>query len=146
MMERVASHKLASARCTEIRVVGPHSWLQPRHQHPRRVAQRNIATCNSSNESIATTTSQSLNGRPAVASAFSAMVSELNGSSVVPTKIEDEQVVTKFIAETLLPTRHGKYRVRGYKHSVCSRIQGFALRACNPIHVGSISSCVFVFL
>lgn len=30
----------------------------------------------------------------------------------------ERKIVTKFIAETLLPTRHGKFRVRGYKHSV----------------------------
>ncbi|GLC37629.1 hypothetical protein PLESTB_001666300 [Pleodorina starrii] len=39
----------------------------------------------------------------------------------VPTahaSIDEEQVVTKFIAETLLPTRHGKFRLRGYKHSI----------------------------
>lgn len=27
-------------------------------------------------------------------------------------------MATKFIAETLLPTRHGKFRLRGYKHSI----------------------------
>jgi hypothetical protein len=27
-------------------------------------------------------------------------------------------VKTRFIAETLLPTRYGKFRLRGYKHSV----------------------------
>jgi hypothetical protein len=32
--------------------------------------------------------------------------------------IDESKVVTKFIAETLLPTRHGKFRLRGYKHSV----------------------------
>jgi len=32
--------------------------------------------------------------------------------------IEEGKVITKFIAETLLPTRHGKFRVRGYKHSI----------------------------
>ncbi|PNH01452.1 Riboflavin biosynthesis protein RibBA, partial [Tetrabaena socialis] len=32
--------------------------------------------------------------------------------------VDEGQVVTKFIAETLLPTRHGKFRLRGYKHSI----------------------------
>jgi hypothetical protein len=32
--------------------------------------------------------------------------------------IQEELVKTRFIAETLLPTRHGKFRLRGYKHSV----------------------------
>ncbi|KAG2454132.1 hypothetical protein HYH02_001168 [Chlamydomonas schloesseri] len=38
----------------------------------------------------------------------------------VPTahpSIDEDKVVTSFIAETLLPTRHGKFRLRGYKHS-----------------------------
>lgn len=33
-------------------------------------------------------------------------------------RIDDHSVKTRFIAETLLPTRHGKFRLRGYKHSV----------------------------
>jgi hypothetical protein len=32
--------------------------------------------------------------------------------------IDEKRVITKFIAETLLPTKHGNFRVRGYKHSV----------------------------
>ncbi|PNW78519.1 hypothetical protein CHLRE_09g393900v5 [Chlamydomonas reinhardtii] len=38
----------------------------------------------------------------------------------VPTahqSIDEDNVLTSFIAETLLPTRHGKFRLRGYKHS-----------------------------
>jgi hypothetical protein len=36
-------------------------------------------------------------------------------------RIEDLNVKTRYIAETLLPTRHGKFRLRGYKHSVSLR-------------------------
>eukprot|EP00798_Chlamydomonas_sp_ICE-L_P032131 gene32131-16654_t len=32
--------------------------------------------------------------------------------------IDPSIVITKFIAETLLPTRHGRFRLRGYKHSI----------------------------
>ncbi|GIL68484.1 hypothetical protein Vafri_21753 [Volvox africanus] len=42
-------------------------------------------------------------------------------SPYVPTanvSVDEDQVITKFIAETLLPTRHGKFRLRGYKHSI----------------------------
>ena len=28
--------------------------------------------------------------------------------------------VTEFVAETLLPTRSGKFRLRGYRHTVCA--------------------------
>lgn len=45
----------------------------------------------------------------------------MDGSLTI--NIDENKIVTKFIAETLLPTRHGKFRVRGYKHSV---------RATNP--------------
>lgn len=68
---------------------------------------------------------------------------------------EDLSVKTRYIAETLLPTRHGKFRLRGYKHSVrlrqprgpCSRPhQGWqgpqvfaaAVSACMPV-----TSCAF---
>lgn len=34
------------------------------------------------------------------------------------TPIDESKVKTVFIAETLLPTRQGKFRLRGYKHSV----------------------------
>lgn len=35
----------------------------------------------------------------------------------------DRLVWTKFVAETLLPTSYGKFRVRGYRHTVsCGRI------------------------
>lgn len=40
----------------------------------------------------------------------------MDGTLSVP--IDETKVVTKFIAETLLPTRHGRFRLRGYKHSV----------------------------
>ncbi len=33
-------------------------------------------------------------------------------------EVDEVKVITKFIAETLLPTKHGKFRLRGYKHSV----------------------------
>ena len=41
--------------------------------------------------------------------------------------IEEPKVVTRFIAETLLPTKHGKFRLRGYKHSVSGRAGRYTL-------------------
>jgi hypothetical protein len=35
-----------------------------------------------------------------------------------PPAASHPQVRTVFIAETQLPTRHGSFRLRGYKHSV----------------------------
>jgi hypothetical protein len=39
---------------------------------------------------------------------------------------------TKFVAETLLPTRQGKYRLRGYRHTV---------RFCYPCSVSCVRLC-----
>lgn len=58
--------------------------------------------------------------------------SDVRGGDVVVTEavsprsddsepIREELVKTRYIAETLLPTRHGAFRLRGYKHSVSSR-------------------------
>jgi hypothetical protein len=38
------------------------------------------------------------------------------GLVVVP--LQEKKIITRFVAETLLPTRHGNFRVRAYKHSV----------------------------
>lgn len=39
-----------------------------------------------------------------------------------PKQKAGDQVITRFIAETLLPTRHGLFRLRGYKHTVDSGV------------------------
>lgn len=31
--------------------------------------------------------------------------------------IDEGKIITRFVAETLLPTKHGRFRLRGYKHS-----------------------------
>jgi hypothetical protein len=41
-----------------------------------------------------------------------------DGEGLRALPIDEKRVITKFIAETLLPTKHGNFRVRGYKHSV----------------------------
>jgi hypothetical protein len=41
-----------------------------------------------------------------------------HGTSTHVSLIDESKVVTRFIAETLLPTRYGMFRLRGYKHSV----------------------------
>lgn len=52
--------------------------------------------------------------------AFSTPLTLVNGWPAT-SSIDDSLVRTKFIAETLLPTRHGIFRLRGYKHSVSGR-------------------------
>jgi hypothetical protein len=57
----------------------------------------------------------------------------MDGSLTV--NIDESKIITRFIAETLLPTRHGKFRVRGYKHSVCL---GSAVADMAPAHVHNV--------
>lgn len=49
-------------------------------------------------------------------------------------------VKTRFIAETLLPTRHGRFRLRGYKHSV--RRTGVVLHGCTPLAVAISTNAI----
>lgn len=50
----------------------------------------------------------------------------LPAEAATPQRTEDHtsDVKTRYIAETLLPTRHGKFRLRGYKHSVSMKFRG----------------------
>lgn len=45
--------------------------------------------------------------------------------------VQEELVKTRYIAETLLPTRHGAFRLRGYKHSVSGGASGLRLSSCS---------------
>lgn len=47
--------------------------------------------------------------------------------------------VTEFVAETLLPTQTGKYRLRGYRHTVfpACKLSSFVFRLCLLVKVGS---------
>lgn len=73
---------------------------------------RNYMTANCRNMSISckSTPSDRRNG-----TSIEASDEEQEGCSV-----EDESVWTKFVAETLLPTTQGKFRLRGYRHTVGS--------------------------
>jgi hypothetical protein len=49
--------------------------------------------------------------------------------------IREDLVKTRYIAETLLPTRHGNFRLRGYKHSVswlCGQRGKPSVSCCPP--------------
>ncbi len=51
-------------------------------------------------------------------------------SEVVQKSLPDSYDVTEFVAETLLPTRTGKYRLRGYRHTVsvlCNDVKVFLI-------------------
>lgn len=52
--------------------------------------------------------------------AASQVATDIAQQQVQQTAQEEQHlhVKTRYIAETLLPTRHGKFRLRGYKHSV----------------------------
>jgi len=60
----------------------------------------------------------------------------MDGSLTV--NIDEDKIVTRFIAETLLPTRHGKFRVRGYKHSIDGGVTFTEPTAimCGPVENG----------
>ncbi|KAJ9527586.1 hypothetical protein QJQ45_025867 [Haematococcus lacustris] len=53
-------------------------------------------------------------------------------------EIDEAKVITKFIAETLLPTRHGVFRLRGYKHSVDG---GLTFTEPTAIMCGAVENC-----
>jgi hypothetical protein len=48
---------------------------------------------------------------------------ELSAAAQHVSDIDESLVQTRFIAETLLPTKYGKFRLRGYKHSVSSMLE-----------------------
>eukprot|EP00798_Chlamydomonas_sp_ICE-L_P004530 gene4530-14696_t len=96
MMDRSTSHAAASTR----------DWVKPRLTtsggrrffNPHRLPSRLLALAQADNTS-----------------------SENSAVVVDDSQVKKDQyarVITKFIAETLLPTRHGKFRLRGYKHSI----------------------------
>lgn len=86
-------------------------------------SRRPIVTCSvlsSTNGPIQINTSPSARSPPIISSSAQGPSSPLTLVNGWPatSSIDDSLVLTKFIAETLLPTRHGIFRLRGYKHSV----------------------------
>ncbi|GFR48666.1 hypothetical protein Agub_g10621 [Astrephomene gubernaculifera] len=105
--ERILSHKAASCshvllplragRCKQRRLANARRWLGP------QLARDVIIASAAYGDAL-----------------DSERISSYPPPSFEPTPhdpVDENQVVTKFIAETLLPTRHGKFRLRGYKHS-----------------------------
>lgn len=113
MSIRVESHQHASCSGRGAATVGPLRAQRAR-QHSRS---RPAACC--SVDPIKTS-----------ASSLSEAVSLDDGHGFRPIKppvIQEELVKTRFIAETMLPTRQGKFRLRGYKHSVSTLSECFGL-------------------
>lgn len=108
--ERMQSHRAAS--CSQVpalfftRQTSAHSFAARRQ--PGHVPRRDLIPTFASVEGDAIEA-------PTVSLPVTATYAQ---TASVP--VDDDLVVTRFIAETLLPTRLGKYRLRGYKHSVRS--------------------------
>lgn len=100
-LERRASHALAGTSCSG------HAGL------PRPAAPRFRSHASRSGRLIAH--AEALDAEPANGAGAGAVGRGTQSSSE---RGREEAVKTRFIAETLLPTRHGKFRLRGYKHSV----------------------------
>lgn len=152
--DRIASHSRASASSLPAAPVrGAWVWSSSRHtgrgtsaRHPCRSVDREASAA-------AASVSVDLEVVP-----LSPQQEEERSSRHVST-IDESQVATRFIAETLLPTKHGNFRLRGYKHSVSrtpreprgSRGRGHAplvtpptllVAAPQPLrHVNNPSSC-----
>ena len=63
--------------------------------------------------------------------------------------IEETHVITKFVAETMLPTKHGKFRLRGYRHSVsipvsCKIVTMCSRQACSCLIVAHMCAMLQV--
>lgn len=65
--------------------------------------------------------------------------SSAGASNSVP--IQEDLVKTRYIAETLLPTRHGNFRLRGYKHSVSCCVASMAGQA-SAVHALQAAQCL----
>jgi hypothetical protein len=102
LLERMCSHQAASGsgmlqRVHTVPQLCPHALPQLRTRRCNRVVGHKSA----SSDEITPSASIPVAKQPATQQ-----------------RIEDLDVKTRYIAETLLPTRHGKFRLRGYKHSV----------------------------
>jgi hypothetical protein len=119
-LERVQSHQLAST--SNSCCVVPRHWRAP---HARRRSAKCLSVDPMPVSAI------SLSEEPAAADAHVFAPVKYPGED----PINEELVKTRFIAETLLPTKSGKFRLRGYKHSVRRR------RSCKHRCMGCDPGC-----
>lgn len=122
LLERLRSHQTASGSG-----LVQHSHRLPCPHHacgPWRAQQRS-----SSRQAPGLVCSSSRTGSEPTSSPPAAAEAPSQQQRIESVKVDPlagaEVVKTRYIAETLLPTRHGKFRLRGYKHSVSRHTQAW---------------------
>jgi hypothetical protein len=107
-IERMNSHYTASTVST--------AFLSPRigSVYCRNSKARSLGDLKSSREALTPHCVSNSNN----ASPINGVSSKASYLRVTNHDVDEKRVVTKFVAETLLPTKYGKFRLRGYKHSV----------------------------
>jgi hypothetical protein len=119
-IERISSHAGASPSCSlpargcrRARYVAPGSGQRAAVRHVRRGLDRDAAAATAS-------VAADLEVVPLSPEQQQQQQQQQLGAATQQhvSNIDESLVETRFIAETLLPTKHGKFRLRGYKHSV----------------------------
>ncbi|GAX80850.1 hypothetical protein CEUSTIGMA_g8285.t1 [Chlamydomonas eustigma] len=106
-VERMNSHYSASSVST--------AYFNPRFRSYKTL-KSNVCIIGDLKSSRETQTAHGVSNSSS--SPVNGVTSKSTYSRVANQDIDEKRVLTKFVAETLLPTRHGKFRLRGYKHSV----------------------------
>lgn len=112
--ERLHSHRHASVSCVGERLSKPrclYQWSGLIAVHRQQIQQSGlvaarIVSCSVGQDAEFSTSAVGLTGEDSFAN---------NDTSC---DVSDASVLTQFVAETLLPTKYGNFRLRGYKHSV----------------------------
>lgn len=97
--ERILSHTTACTSCNGIHAVSSSSRVVRTGSYIQRFRRHNVVRCDVREGDVVAT-------------------DRVAPPSTCSQPIREELVKTRYIAETLLPTRHGAFRLRGYKHSV----------------------------
>lgn len=134
IIERLASHHAASTCPRHTRGAGSSACTQRVSVAPRRSLRVQCSATSSNGNGVSSSSAGLVapSEVPATSSSSSNSAPIDNDSNgkylavgcqpcmdgTLSVNIDENRVVTKFIAETLLPTKHGKFRLRGYKHSV----------------------------
>ena len=108
--ERILSNGHATSLCTSHTA----TYLKPVPGFRRLCSHRQCGS------NVACRSLEAVNGKTGVVTVSGQNVPSQSSSvsEDIHLGIQEDLVKTRFIAETLLPTRHGKFRLRGYKHSV----------------------------
>jgi hypothetical protein len=121
--DRICSHGAATSSCATYAACSPC-------RHSKRVQRARLVLARSERRELEPSSG-----------ALKALVSDeagISASTAGASKsapIREDLVKTRYIAETLLPTRHGNFRLRGYKHSVSCSVASVAGQASAVHHL-----------